>query len=186
MRLIPRLGLAALLGTAVLALAVPAQAAFAHSAAAPAANRSATHLSAQDRHFLIAAHQGNLAEIAAGHVALAKSHNAKVRQIAQTLIADHLRLDAGVQQAAAAHHVARPTMPTRQQREELAVVSRKSGGAFDHAWLKLQEKSHLQTLAIIHRELTHGCAPDVKATARTAKPVVRMHLDMVRAALGKH
>lgn len=178
MRIYLRLVLAALVGVVVVALAGPVGVAYAHGSA-PAA----THVSAQDVTFLKAAHQGNLAEIAAGHVALAKSHDAEVRRIATHLIADHLKLDAGVKQVAAAHHVRLPAKPTRAQRAALAAVARKSGAAFDHAWLKLQEKSHVMTLALIDKELRHGCAADVKAAARTAKPVVKEHLEMVRAAL---
>jgi putative membrane protein len=190
MRLVQRLSIAAVLGVAFAALAVPAQAAFAHGTSAPTAARSGSqhgyrHLSEQDKSFLVAAHQSNLAEIAAGHVALAKSHNPVVREIATRLIADHLRLDVGVRATAARHHVALPNAPSREQRAQLAAVARKSGPAFDHAWLKLQESSHVKTLALINRELHQGCAPDVKAVARTAKPVVQMHLEMVREALGE-
>src|SRR5256886_1647770 len=130
MRIYLRLVLAALVGVVVVALAGPVGVAHAHGSA-PAA----THVSAQDVTFLKAAHQGNLAEIAAGHVALAKSHDAEVRRIATHLIADHLKLDAGVKQVAAAHHVRLPAKPTRAQRAALAAVARKSGAAFDHAWL---------------------------------------------------
>ena len=190
MKLVQRLVIAAGTGVAFAALAAPAQAASAHNSA-PATVRSDTqqshrHLSEQDAHFLVTAHQGNLAEIAAGRVALAKSHNAEVRAIATRLIADHLRLDAGVRSTAAAHHLALPALPTREQRAALRAVARKSGKAFDHAWLRLQETSHVKTLALIDQELRHGHAADVKAVARTAKPVVKMHLEMVRAALNEH
>jgi len=140
-------------------------------------------VSTQDRAFLMAAHQGNLAEIAGGDVALAKSHNAEVRSIARRLIVDHRRLDAQVRAVACRHGVQLPDRPSAEQQRELAAVAAKSGAAFDLAWLKLQEAAHVKTLALIDKELRAGRAPDVKAAAAGARPVVAEHLAMVRAAL---
>jgi putative membrane protein len=156
------------------------QAATHGSVTAPAARH---RLAPTDRAFLVKAHQGNLAEISAGRVALAKSRNATVRHIAQQLIVDHRRLDADVRALAAKYHVKLPSAPSAQQRHDLAVVAHKSGAAFDRAWLLLQKKAHQQTLALIRVELRCGHAPLVKAAARKARPVVAMHLAMVVAAL---
>ncbi|MGW0335802.1 DUF4142 domain-containing protein [Streptomyces sp. NPDC003011] len=48
------------------------------------------------------------------------------------------------------------------------------------AWLKTQEAAHTKTLALIDSELNTGRNTEVKAPARAARPVVAMHLDMVR------
>jgi putative membrane protein len=184
----PRLIVTVLAGALSLAVAAPAQAHATHAKTAAGSSSShygTTHTGGprQDRNFLVAAHQGNLAEIDAGRVALAKSQNPEVRRIATVLIADHRKLDAQVRLLARQHGVSLPTAPSRKQQAELAAVARKSGNAFDVAWLRLQERAHLQTLMLIRQELRHGHLADVRAAARTARPVVLMHLRMVRDAL---
>jgi putative membrane protein len=189
MKLLVRLAVAAGSGMLGLVVMAPAQAGPA-SVPAPstakvwaAPNREGHCLCRQDRTFLVRAHQGNLAEIAAGRLALAKSQNTDVRHIARRLIADHTKLDAQIRAAAKRYHVTLPTQPSAKQMRQLKQVAHRSGHAFDRAWLRLQEKSHVQTLALIHREVHHGCSADVRKLARTAAPVVREHLVMVRKAL---
>jgi putative membrane protein len=180
---------AVLAGGLSLSVAVPAYAGTpAHTAAetVTASTRHAGPVSRQDRTFLVAAHQSNLAEITGGYVALAKSKDAQVRRIARQLITDHRRLDAKVRAVACHHGVRLPDRPSAEQQRQLAAVAAKSGTEFDVAWLKLQEAGHLQTLALIGRELGTGRAPDVKALASGAAPVVREHLAMVRAALARY
>jgi putative membrane protein len=182
MRLTSRSALAALTGVLALALATPAQ-------AAPTQTTRTTQAAAhdnscrQDRQFLRRAHQSNLAEIIGGHVALARSSRADVRHIAHMLIEDHRRLDRDVRAAARRYDVTLPLTPSARQVRELAAVSTRPARTFDRAWLRLQEVSHVRTLALIDAELRQGCAADVRALARTARPVVREHLQMVRAAL---
>ena len=188
MRPSPRLVVATLAGVLSLAVAAPAQA---HPVqATPAAGASARvdaqavgHAPRQDRRFLVAAHQGNLAEIRAGRLALARSHDPEVRHIAARLIVDHRRLDADIRALAHRHGVRLPAAPSRKQQAALAAVAAKSGPAFDVAWLRLQKRSHIQTLRLIRRELHRGHLADVRAAACTARPVVAMHLRMVREAL---
>ena len=189
MRLLPRLAVAVVAGAVALTVATPVQAARPAPAVAAAAAVSVEHhpnddaLCRQDRRFLIRAHQGNLAEIVGGRLALARSNDTEVRTIARMLIADHRRLDADVRRVAQQHDVALPLTPSARQIRELAAVARKPDARFDRAWLRLQEASHLRTLALIRAELRRGCSADVRTVARTAAPVVRHHLAMVREAL---
>jgi putative membrane protein len=178
-----------LAGGLSLALAAPAQAAPTQTGPSyvrttgSGADRTGGQLSEQDRMFLVAAHQGNLAEIAGGYVALAKSHNPDVRRIARRLIVDHRRLDAQVRAVARRYGVQLPNAPSEEQQRQLAAVARLSGRAFDLAWLRLQEAAHVETLALIRQELHTGQSFAVKAVAREAAPVVKEHLRMVREAL---
>jgi putative membrane protein len=190
MRLLPRLAVAVVAGAVALAVATPVQAARpAQAVAAATAAVSAGHhpnddgLCRQDRRFLVRAHQGNLGEIVGGRLALARSDDTEVRTIAQMLIADHRRLDTDVRRVAQQYDVALPLTPSARQIRALAAVARKSDARFDRAWLRLPEVSHVRTLALIRAELHRGCSADVRALARTAAPVVRHHLAMVREAL---
>jgi putative membrane protein len=190
MRLLPRLAIAAVAGALTLGVvAAPAQAAAPARHQAPTATTAAGHghdgddLCRQDRRFLVRAHQSNLAEITGGYLALARSGNDEVRHIARMLITDHRRLDADVRTVARRYDVALPRTPSPAQIRELLAVAVEPNRRFDRAWLRLQEVSHLRTLALIRAEVRRGCSPAVRQLARAAAPAVRHHLQMVREAL---
>jgi putative membrane protein len=165
----------AALAVATLGLAAPAVALTATGAAAAAPNQ-------QDRTYLVAAHQGNLAEIAAGKAALSKATTADVREHGQLFITDHTRLDAGVQRVAKALGVTLPSTPNPAQQAQLASVAAKSGAAFDRAWTASQITAHQQAMALGNKELSGGADAQVTGLATTAAPVVRGHLSMLESS----
>jgi putative membrane protein len=139
---------------------------------------------AQDREFLVAAHQSNLTEIAAGRAAQQKATTDVVRQHGQIFIRDHTRLDASLRQVAQQLNVDLPGEPNAQQRATLASVSAKSGAAFDQAWLASQLAGHRAAKALGQRELANGSDAAVLRLARTAAPVIQTHLSMLEEATG--
>lgn len=139
---------------------------------------------AQDRAFLVGAHQSNLAEIAAGRVAQQKATTEVVRRHGQIFIRDHTRLDANLRQVAQRLGVRLPDAPSPAQQAALASVSAKSGAAFDRAWLQQQLASHRASKALGQRELAQGADPTVKALASASAPVIQMHLSMLEQATG--
>ncbi|MFE9399293.1 DUF4142 domain-containing protein [Streptomyces flavidovirens] len=141
----------------------------------------AAAVSEQDVMFVKSAHQGNLAEIAAGQDAQKNATSACVKQVGAVLVRDHGKLDADVKMLAGKLDITLPATPTPEQKQELAAVQAKAGtAAYDAAWLKTQEAAHTKTLAMIDRELKAGQNSEVVMAARAARPVVAMHLDMVR------
>lgn len=183
MRLTWRFALAALAGALAFAVAAPAQAVQTRTdRTAPAASASQDDLCRQDRLFLRGAHQSNLAEIISGHLALRRSARADVRHIAHMLVEDHSRLDRDVRAVARRNDVRLPVTPNARQQRELAFVASRPARTFDQAWLRVQEASHVRTLALIDAELATGCAAEVQALAVKARPAVVAHLEMVRAA----
>lgn len=138
-------------------------------------------VNSQDETFLIKAHQGNLAEIAAGRDARKNATSECVKKVGAVLVRDHTKLDADVKALARKLNVTLPTSPSPEQQKELAAVRAKAGSpAYDAAWLTTQDAAHRKTLALIDQEIKAGKNPEVVAAARTARPVVAMHLDMVR------
>lgn len=149
--------------------------------AASAAPAVAAEVGDQDVRFVKAAHQGNLAEIAAGQDAQKHATTACVKSAGAVLVRDHRKLDADLTALAAKLGVALPASPSAEQKRTLAAVRAKAGSpAYDTAWLKAQDAAHTKTLALIDHELRAGRNAEVKAAARAARPVVAKHLDMVR------
>jgi putative membrane protein len=147
--------------------------------AAPAQAQGST----QDQDFLAAAHRGNITEIAAASVALGRSQDSEVRDIARHLAVDHWKMDAKVRRAAHRHEVTLSNRWTRDQWVQLVTLARTPATGFDAAWLTSQEAAHVATLGLIHQEEASGDAADVRKLASAAEPVVAEHLRMIRAAM---
>ncbi|WP_194294115.1 DUF4142 domain-containing protein [Streptomyces sp. RB17] len=137
-------------------------------------------VSTLDRQLLTAAHQGNLWEITTSLQAQSAANSACVRRAAADFIRDHRTLDAGVVKTAAKLGVALPSGQSGAQSKQTAALKSLAGTpAYDAAWLKDQYPAHVQTLALIDKEIASGTSPLVKSLAKSARPVVVRHTQMV-------
>ncbi|WP_241518475.1 DUF4142 domain-containing protein [Streptomyces sp. CB03238] len=136
---------------------------------------------ATDAGFLRASHQGNLTEIAAGKDAQKNATTDCVKHVGKVLVRDHTKLDADTKALADKLGVDLPVAPSKEQQDTLAEVMAKAGTkAYDKAWLDAQAAAHEKTLARIDNQITNGKNAQVTVAAKAARPVVAMHLDMVR------
>jgi putative membrane protein len=171
MRMLSRLALvpAAVLGTVVLS-AAPAL-------AAP---------SEQDVSWMQAAHQSNLAEIAAGNAAQQQATTQEVKELGAMFVQMHTELDTALTEAAQQLGVQLPGTPTPEQQQQLAAVQANQGMAFDTAWIAQQIGSHVTTLSLTQAELRNGSDQTVLQLARTSTPVVEQHLSQLRTVAQKY
>ncbi|MGW7528015.1 DUF4142 domain-containing protein [Streptomyces sp. NPDC054783] len=141
-------------------------------------------VSTLDRQLLTAAHQGNLWEITTSQQAQSAATTACVKRVSADFIRDHRTLDAGVVKTASQLGVALPSGQTAAQlRQTAALKSRAGTPAYDAAWLKAQYLAHAQTLALIDKQIARGTNPLVKSLAKSARPVVARHTQMVNHGL---
>ncbi|WP_053657701.1 DUF4142 domain-containing protein [Streptomyces sp. MMG1121] len=141
---------------------------------------SPSAVSTLDSQLLTAAHQGNLWEISTSQQAQSAATTACVKRVAADFIRDHRTLDAGVVKTAEKLGVALPSGQTSAQLRQTADLKSLAGTpAYDAAWLKAQYPAHVQTLALIDKEIASGTNPLVKSLAKTARPVVARHTQMV-------
>jgi putative membrane protein len=150
------------------------------------ASPAAAAPSDQDTTWMKAAHQSNLAEIAAGEAAQQSATTDDVKSLGAMFIQMHTQLDDSLKAAAQQLDVELPDGPTAQQEEQLAAVKAKSGQEFDTAWIAQQIGSHSTTKAATQKELQAGSDEQVLELARTATPVVQQHLDELRSAAQKY
>jgi putative membrane protein len=129
---------------------------------------------------MVGAHQGNLAEIAAGNDAQAKATSSQVKDLGAMFVQMHTQLDQQLTQVAQQLGVALSSTPSPAQQAQLAAVQQKTGQAYDAAWIAQQIASHTTTLAETQRELSTGSDATVLDLARTATPVVQQHLTELR------
>ncbi len=164
------------------AIAVPAA-----SAHAPAhtlkQTTPTTTTSAFDQQFVKSSIQTDLAEIGAGKLALAKSHNTPVRKLAQRLIIDHTKLLASAATLARQLGIAIPNAPAPTQVWAAKILSTLNGRAFNHWYSSLEVYGHQQSIQLATTEIQAGTNPVVRAAAKTALPILRFHLRLATAAL---
>lgn len=139
----------------------------------------------QDQSFLVAVHQGNLAEMISGARAAVTGQGAceQVRRIGPMLVADHTRMDSMVVTASVRHGIVLPLSPDSAAAQRMLSTGRKTGSDFDRSWLLMQRDFHQQALTAIVQELSHGTSADITAMAAEAQPIVQQHLSMVQDAL---
>lgn len=171
MRGVKRLGLIAALAIVGLAPAAAAQA-----AAQP---------SDQDRQFLEAIHQVNLAEIATGEMAQQKGVNQEVKDLGGRFVTDHTQLDQTVQSSASSAVVTLPDAPNQEQKTVLDQLEGLSGDEFDQRWISAQLTLHQQAMQLAETEVAQGSDPAVKQVAQDALPVLKAHHDALLALARK-
>jgi putative membrane protein len=144
--------------------------------AAPASAAGAS-TSAADENWLVAAHQTNLSEIAAGRDASRYASDRSVRGFAEDLVTDHADLDRKIVELARKYDVFLPRTPTTAQAQALAALQGREGEAYDTAWVRARLTSHRQAQTLNVREVDSGEAADVRTAARDTRVTEQDHLE---------
>ncbi|WP_436527532.1 DUF4142 domain-containing protein [Actinoplanes sp. HUAS TT8] len=170
--------------------AAVAPVAVAPAAVAPAADPAAVSALAEpaavasgpDAEFLQAAHQANLAEIAAGRIAWTKSSNPGIKSLAASFMRDHIRMDAELYQTARKLRVFLPGTPTVEQQALAERYTIAGPDTFDEYFISTQLAAHRAALKLTGEESDKGSAAPVKALAENATPIIARHRQMLRDA----
>lgn len=148
----------------------------------PSTPAPAQRPSAQDRDWLVFAHQVNLAEVAAGELAQKKGGTAAVRSAGRMLVTDHERLDAKVTALARKLGVTLPKTAPPDQEALARKLENESGRTFDQDFLSAMVTGHQNAVEKTKAEIAQGSSPEVKNLARTALPDLKKHLTTMRNA----
>src|SRR5579875_1432873 len=157
------------------------------TAPAATAAAAATAPNAQDKAFMTANAQTNLAEISLSNLALKHTQNIDVRNLAVTLLKGHQKAQQQLAQVAKAVHFALPSSPSLAQQSEVVRLSTVAPYDFDKSWLVAEQNGHLTSIKNTQTEIEHGSDPAVLAYAKTYLPVAQMHLGLVNQTInGTH
>jgi putative membrane protein len=158
------------------------------AAAAPATPATIHHTVAAARpaspeaEFLIAVHQGNLAQITAGKLAARKSENRTVRKLGKHLAAYHKRLDAQVKQAAEALGVRLPKQPNSEQLDLAGRYRAAATGDFDALFIDTQLSGYERAAKLARLVLTVSTDPSIAKIVADASPVIEENRVALTAA----
>lgn len=146
----------------------------------PMNQKGTQSVSSLDRQFLIKAAQGNLAEVKSAKLALKKSSDTGVKQVAQRILNDHTKAQQQLTSLARSLSVALPAMPSDTQQATYTKWSKLSGNAFDNSYLSGQMHDHAVTISLFQKEVNSGSNPSVKAWARQTLPTLSGHATHIK------
>ncbi|NGZ82863.1 DUF4142 domain-containing protein [Duganella aceris] len=138
-------------------------------------------LSRGDQKILRALAQANMAEVAAGHIALKRSTTQDVKAFAQQMVDDHTKGLQAVQEVAQSKNFTLPTEPDAKHKKMAARLDKLSGAAFDKVYLANAGVSdHKAAYQQVVEAQKKAADPDVKALAAKLQPTIDHHLQKVQ------
>lgn len=134
---------------------------------------------AMDLKFAKTAAQGGLFEVKSSQIALKKTHNMQVMNVAKRMVKEHSAANAELKTVAQDNKM---TLPAKTDPMHQAIISRLSGlsgAAFDKAYIGSQEKAHTDTVGLFEKEISRGKNAGLTAFASKNLPEIEDHTKMI-------
>ncbi len=147
-----------------------------------AGHASAAKLSQQDRTFMRQAAQGGLGEVQAGQLAQERGDSQAVKQLGQTLVTDHTRMNDQLMQIAQQHGVTLPRTTDSKDRSDAQALQKLSGPQFDRQFAQGQVQDHRTMIQKLQTEERTTKDPSLRQWAQAGIPVMQQHLQMAQQA----
>ena len=145
----------------------------------PAAVAATAAVTPQDKTFATIAAQGGIFEVKSSEIALTKTHNVRVMNVAKRMVKEHSAANAELKTAAMD---AKTTLPTETDPMHAAIIAKLSGlsgAAFDKAYIASQETAHTATVKLFEKEIAKGKSANFTAFASKNLPEIEDHTKMI-------
>ncbi len=136
----------------------------------------------KDSTFIKEALEGGMAEVQLGQVGAQKAQHEQVKQLAQTIEADHTKANQELQSLALKVGVTVPAELDRKHRKPIDDLQAKSAADFDKAYAEHIIKHHKKDIKEFEKAARDAENPDVKAFASRTLPTLREHLRLAQDA----
>jgi len=130
--------------------------------------------------FMAQAASGDQFEIQSSQLALQMSTNPAVRNYANMLIADHVRMSQALAAAATAAGLSPPAPALLPAQQSTLDQLRTTGPNFDAAFRGVQIGAHQQALQLMQNYAAGGDVPVLRNTAQQAIPIIQSHLSQAQ------
>ena len=134
---------------------------------------------AMDMKFAKMAAQGGLFEVKSSQMALQKSQNSQVINVAKRMVKEHGAANEELKTVAQNYKMTLPTDTDAKHKAILAKLSGLSGTAFDKAYMGSQEKAHTDTVNLFEKEIATGKNAGLTAFASKNLPDIEDHTKMI-------
>lgn len=131
--------------------------------------------------FMTDAALGGMREVETGKIASTKAANPEVRKFGQMMVTDHTKANEELKALAAKKGVTLPTAPDSSTQSMISDLKGKTGADFDSEYINSMADDHQETVDSFEKQAQNGTDPEVKAFAAKTLPVLRKHLETVKA-----
>ena len=142
-------------------------------------------LHAADRSFVMAAARGGVEEVELGKLAIDKAANADVKAFGQRMVDDHSKANDQLRQVVSGKGVTMPSSLDRKGHSDYDRLAKLSGAEFDHAYVNMMVKDHVEDVADFNHAAQNAGDPDVRRFASSTLPTLQEHLRMAKDLQGK-
>jgi len=132
-----------------------------------------------DKMFAMKAAQGGIFEVKSSQIALQKTHNMRVMNVARRMVKEHSAANNELKTAAQDNGTTLPTKTDPMHQAVIAKLSGLSGAAFDKAYIASQEKAHTDTVKLFEKEIAMGKSAGFTAFASKNLPEIEDHTKMI-------
>ena len=134
---------------------------------------------AMDLKFAKMAAQDGIFEVKSSQIALQKTHNMQVMNVARRMVKEHSAANAELKTVAQDNKMALPTDTDPMHKAVISKISGLSGAAFDKAYMGSQEKAHTDTVGLFEKEISTGKNAGLTAFASKNLPEIEDHTRMI-------
>lgn len=134
---------------------------------------------AMDLKFAKTAAQGGIFEVKSSQIALQKSQNSQVLNVARRMVKEHSAANAELKTVAQDNQMTLPTDTDPKHKAIISKISGLSGTAFDKAYMGSQEKAHTDTVGLFEKEISTGKNAGLTAFASKNLPEIEDHTKMI-------
>jgi putative membrane protein len=125
--------------------------------------------------------QAGMAEVNLANLALQKSQNEEVKQLAQKVVDDHTAANNELKDLAASKKVTLATDVSAKQKAAYDKLNGLSGDQFDMEFIKTMVKDHESAVSLFQKQADSGKDAEVKAFAAKTLPTLQGHLEMAKS-----
>ncbi|WP_300598433.1 DUF4142 domain-containing protein [Niabella sp.] len=135
----------------------------------------------KDAKFAVDAANGGMAEVQLGEMAQNQGADPKVKEFGKMMVTDHSKANDELKMIAAGKNITLPAAPGDDMQKVANDLSSKSGADFDKAYVKQMVDDHEKTVKLFEDAQKEVQDSDLRAFAVKTLPVLRTHLEHIRA-----
>lgn len=138
-------------------------------------------VSAADQSFLLQAAYGGLGEVQVAGLAVASATSPEIRDFARQMQTDHGRTNERLRALAGARGITLPVEPDPGRQAVATALSGVTGLEFDRQYVAHQRLEHELAIGLFEGAVRTSRDDELRALAAEALPLLRAHLERVRA-----
>lgn len=134
----------------------------------------------KDADFIVNIIASNHEEIKLAQLALNKSADAEVREIATMLVADHTKIMTELEAYATKNSISFPVEETDEAKKDISKLAEKEVTAFDKEWCGMLKDNHEKTIGRLERRLKRTEDAELKNWITSTLPGLNNHLEVLK------